>query len=60
MDNPLQFAGAVLMGFGALELVFGPVIARTTGMPAGSMRLFLVTGLVTLLLGAAMLWFATP
>lgn len=47
------------MGFGTLELVFGPVIARTTGMPAGSVRLFVLTGLVTLLLGAAIFWFAT-
>ena len=59
MENPLQFGGAVLMGFGVLELVFGPIIARTTGMPAGTTRVFVLTGVVTLVLGAAMFWFST-
>lgn len=60
MDNPLQFGGAVLMGFGVLELLFGPLVARTTGMPAGSGRVFLLTGVITLALGALMFWLATP
>jgi hypothetical protein len=59
MENPLQFGGAVLMGFGVLELIFGPFVARTTGMPEGTTRVFILTGLVTLVLGISMFWFAS-
>lgn len=59
MDEPLQFGAAVLMGFGVLELILGPFVARTTGMPAGTTRVFILTGLVTIVLGISMFWFST-
>ena len=42
MEDPLQLSAAVLMGFGVLALIFGPFVVRTTGMPAGTTRVFIL------------------